>query len=346
MTMDNAHKKNCRNINSVAQNNADNFDEETDILINAIGEIDFRYIEEARLAVSPDSSRKISAAGWRKRLIHSPAAVLAASACLTLLVLAGASRAGILQNVLIPLSKNSSFSGEDSSANNMADAAEYVSEEINEVQKTDSDADAAGNAAAEAAENTTDYANEKTANEEKTADDVQEKNTEEKSLAESADTQILTVPPALNLYICGSSVSLETAGTEDTSCFSALQNEYHWTFQTGEKQEATASTSISDASCRIWNVPNLPVLSLKTGSSIDPQFDDAPPDSLSVRCLAASDLQTGDPEQHCVDISIQEDGTFTLPEKDRSYIVEITAVWDNDLYSGSCTYGFRADYTE
>ena len=96
----------------------------TDLFMDAIGSIDPQYIEEAHQAVSSGFSEKRPISCRIKRLIHSPAPVLAAAACLTLLVLAGASRTGILQDLFISSSKNSSLSCKEAAPDSMADAAE------------------------------------------------------------------------------------------------------------------------------------------------------------------------------------------------------------------------------
>lgn len=298
MTTDHEQKKNDR----------------TDLLMDAIGSIDPQYIEEAHQAVSSCFSEKRPVSCRIKRLIHSPAPVLAAAACLTLLVLAGASRTGILQDLFISSSKNTSLFGKEAASDSMTDVADtqiptappslYLSVSdsipVSEVQKTDP--------AEYAAETGKTAAVEKAADVEKSADEDKESRT--------------------------------------FSDVSALKNSYNWTWKNDVSGEPTTSTtSICDAEY-IWTTSDLPVLTLKQGSSITPDFGDVQPDSFSVRCLAASDQQAADPQQHCVDVAAQEDGSFTLPEADRSYIVEITAEWDNNLYSGSCTYGFRAEYEE
>lgn len=290
----------------------------TDLLMDAIGSIDPQYIEEAHQSVASGFSKKRPISCRIKRLIHSPAPVLAAAACLTLLVLAGVSRTGILQDLFISSSKNSSLSCKEAAPDSMADAAEtqiptsppslYLSVSdsipVSEVKKNDP---------AEHAAETVETAEIEIAAEGEKADDVEK--TDDKENRTFSD-------------------------------ISVLKNSYNWTWKndvTGEL--STSTTSICDANY-IWTSSDLPVLTLERGSSITPDFGDVQPDSFSVRCLAASDRQATDLQQHCVDIAVQEDGSFALPAADRFYIVEITAEWDDELYSGSCTYGFRAEYEE
>lgn len=311
----------------------------TDLLMDAIGGIDPRYIEEAEQAVSPDSSgQKLSqklTSGRKKKLFHSPAPALAAAACLTLLVLAGASRTGLLQNLLISAPEDSMLSGAFSLSDSISEESGYAAEEAAEIDTVgkdaaEKDADEKDIAKKDIAEKDTDR--EDVAEKEKVEKSADEENVVEKNAAEP----ILTAPPSMTLFVSGSS----------SSVFSVLKSSYNWTYP--GSADAERITSICDAD-QIWNISDLPVLSLKQGSSITPDFDDVQPDSFSVRCLAASDQRTADPQdpqQHCVSITVQEDGSFALPEADRSYIVEVTAEWENDLYSGSCTYGFRAEYTE
>ncbi|MDY2627248.1 MAG: hypothetical protein SOW08_02865 [Lachnospiraceae bacterium] len=292
----------------------------TDLFMDAIGSIDPQYIEEAHQAVSSGFSEKRPISCRIKRLIHSPAPVLAAAACLTLLVLAGASRTGILQDLFISSSKNSSLSCKEAAPDSMADAAEtqiptsppslYLSVgdsiPVSEVQKTDP---------AEHAAETVETAEVEKADDVEKTDDVEKADDKDKENRTFSDV-------------------------------SALKNSYNWTWKNDGSGELTTSTTSTCDADYIWTASDLPVLTIERGSSITPDFGDVQPDSFSVRCLAASDRQAADPQQHCVDITAQEDGSFTLPEADRFYIVEITAEWDDDLYSGSCTYGFRAEYEE
>lgn len=274
MTTDHEQKKNDR----------------TDLLMDAIGSIDPQYIEEAHQAVSSCFSEKRPVSCRIKRLIHSPAPVLAAAACLTLLVLAGASRTGILQDLFISSSKNTSLFGKEAASDSMTDVA---------------------------------------------------------------DTQIPTAPPSLYLSVSDSIPVSEVQKTDpaeyaaETGKTAAVEKAADVEKSADEDKESRTFSDVSALkNSYIWTTSDLPVLTLKQGSSITPDFGDVQPDSFSVRCLAASDQQAADPQQHCVDVAAQEDGSFTLPEADRSYIVEITAEWDNNLYSGSCTYGFRAEYEE
>lgn len=305
----------------------------TDLLMDAIGGIDPRYIEEARQAVSPDRSGKKLPIGWKKKLIHSPVPILAAAACLTILVLAGASRAGLLQNLLIYAPKNSMLSGEVSLSDSMSDESEYAAEEAAEkdrIREYTADKNAGGENAAEKNADGENAAGKDAAEKEAVSETQDNKSAAE---PEQEAEQLLTAPPSLTLLVSDSS----------SSGFSVLKTSYSW-IRPGSADGDLVST-ICDAD-QVWAISDLPVLSLKSGSTITPDFGDAPPDSFSVRCLAASDLPDDDPQQNCVSAAVQEDGTFTLPIKDRPCIVEITAEWDKDLYSGSCIYGFRAEYVE
>lgn len=294
-----------------------------ELLMDAIGAIDPRYIEEARQAVSGGSSGKNRTKLWKRRLLRSPAALLAAAACLTLLVLAGASRAGILQELLIISEKTGSTSNKTSASGGMAEIGEYDAEE--------------GTYSSE--EYIEEYVSAEYAGENENSaqgTDTEPSETEhtdniaEAEAAEQSVSQIPTAPPDLNLKISG------------TSVLCALKNSYQWTYRTEKEPEnhSTAACAASD----VWTASDLPVLSLTSGSSITLDFGDVPPDTISLRYLDVSDRQNTDSQQDFIDLSIENDGSFTLPEDIRSCIVEVTAQWDEDLYSGCCTYGFLAEY--
>lgn len=297
-----------------------------ELLMDAIGAIDPRYIEEARQAVSGSSSGKNHTGLWKRRLLHSPAALMAAAACLTLLVLAGASRAGILQELLIISEKTGSTADKTSVSGGMAEIGECDAEE-----------EAYSSEEYTAEKDTTADAVEKNGNSAQSADaepsETKSENAEAIAAAEAAEqsaSQVPTAPPDLNLKISG------------TSVLCALKNGYQWTYRTEKEPEnhSTAASVVSD----VWAASDLPVLSLKSGSSITLDFGDVPPDTISLRYLDVSGRQNTDSQQDFLDLSIENDGSFTLPEDIRSCIVEITAEWDKNLYSGSCTYGFLAEY--
>ncbi len=308
--------------------------EKKDILMDAIGSIDPKYIEEARQAVSPDSGRKSLFSRWSVKLAHSRTIQLTAAACLLLLVLTGASQTGILSDLIIFHSDRiQTFS--DRNISQEAQDKDTVKE--NEIAGSgDSQSDKSTSSHAQSSEATPEA--------EAAANIMPDKNPSDRYDSMS----VLTEPPMLSLYVLPSTEDYRIDRTEDEkitpyNSISVPRNNYEWTYDEGNGQK---TSSIACGSSDIWNSSDLPVLTLKSEEAIGLNFDDNPPDSLAIRCLPASKTGSDNLEAYYMEITPQEDGSISLPENELSCIVEITASWENEFYSGQCTYGFRTECTE
>lgn len=256
-------------------------DHKKELLIDAIENTNHKYIEETRQAVSSDSAQKTPFTRRIKRLAHAPAVQFTAAACLVLLVLAGASKSGLLSDFMIPHS----------------DSAETPQE----ISSGDSN-------------------------------------------QEAALQPVLTEPPELNLIAVTPDSSYDSQQEEQGSTriqdrISAAQNEYQWTYNLTTEPKSTFNVC-----SKPWAASDSPVLTLEHGSAIEPDFNGTPPDSLSIRCLPGSQTPSQTTRLSYTEIDPKEDGSFILPDDEAAYFIKITAVWDNDIYSGSCTYSFRAEY--
>lgn len=298
--------------------------EKKDLLMDAMGNINPQYIEEARQAVSDGTGPKSTPAERIRRLVSSPFCRFSAAACLMLIICISLSQSGILPDIFSDISKKNS-------------------------------------------RETTVFSN----------SDLSRTDLETENLSESAaNLSVLTEPPSLNLFAMAqvkgteketdskpetapeqnavSEQRTDSKGVkQDVSTYScsadsitALQNSYQWTCDAGNDQQRT---TIADCPYDIWNSPDLPVLTLTPGETIHLEFTGNPPDSLSIRYLSASEIsaQVSDTSRwNYMEVQLQEDNSISLPLEDNWYVVEISADWDNDLYYGSCIYGFRAEYTE
>ena len=269
-------------------------------LMEAIGEIDPKYIEEARQAASPEQGQKRSAV----RIL--------AAACLVLAIAYGIQKTGFLSGfTLFSEYEKSTGSGQASSGNS-------------------------GSQLLKANENT---ANE-TKEENETLNEYPESaaNENDTRTKQEADTILLAQPPILTLY-SGAVTESSSGDTESANFIDIRSTEYSWSC----KQEIQKQSSSLGSGTDLWTFASLPVLSASPGTELSLDFNEAEPDSCSIRYLSVSDAKKADRENFYQEIPLEKDGSFLLPEEENSYIIEIHAVWDNDIYEGDCIYGLKAD---
>ena len=293
-----------------------------DTLMDALSNIHPQYIEEARQAVSSESSdfsgnhkfRKFFNRTWLSKkirgLFHSSIARTAAAACLILLMIT----AGFHSQTLFTRIESGGFAG--SSKNEWAPSDIYTDSDPSDIY-TSSDPFVSENSpspqvspsetAAEAEKSALESGageKEKSAAEEKSS--AGEKRTVEDH---SGIDVVQEAPPDLTLSLSGSG---------DTSF-------------------------VACAASDVWNCSDLPVLTLNEKDSITLQFSENEPDSLIIRYLPASAAAESN-QTNTQEVSLSEDYTFQLPEKTGTYIVEIQVFWDKEIYEGNCTYGFQVQY--
>ena len=281
-----------------------------DTLMDALSNIHPQYIEEARQAVSSESSdfsgnhkfRNFFNRTWLSKkirgLFHSSIARTAAAACLILLMIT----AGFHSQTLFTRIESGGFAG--SSKNEWAPSDIYTDSDPSDIY-TSSDPFVSENSPSPQVSPS------------ETAEEAEKSTIEsgagekEKSAAEDCSGIAVAqeAPPDLTL-------SLNASG--DTSF-------------------------VACAASDVWNCSDLPVLTLNEKDSITLQFSENEPDSLIIRYLPASAAAESN-QTNTQEVSLSEDYTFQLPEKTGTYIVEIQVFWDKKIYEGSCTYGFQLQY--
>lgn len=285
-------------------------EEKINQFMEALGEIDPKYVEEARQAVLPGNTPKhsfsvASLLASIRRWIHSPAVRLVTAACLVLVLVYGVQKAGIL----------SSFSPFGASGGGV-DSSKFNSGDTSDSNRTGSINQESGEDSQAAGEN---------------------KKGNDNGIEEAAeDKTTSTEPPVLTLHASDETLRSDS-GHESTSFINIQSDEYSWSCS---QKDGSNSSSFGHGT-DIWNFASLPVFSTVSGNELTPDFNGIEPDSLSIRYIPSSEVKKADREERYQKITLKEDGSFQLPETENSYIVEIQAVWDNDTYEGDCTYRFK-----
>lgn len=306
-------------------------DEKLNRLMEAMGEIDPRYVEEARQAIAPESEKKhtcspASLLSFLCRWTHSSAARLAVTACLILLVVYGVQKIGMLSSF-----RGGSAGGADSnlfhSGSENSNLQTNWSEEKETISPENNGVSGSGDTAGEKG-----IADNKTSGH--TSDSNRADSSEQK---EEEQSEVLTKPPLLTLHVSDETFHLDP-NTEAADSIDIQSSDYVWSY--GKKEGSNASSLGQGTD--LWNLSNLPLVSLNSGNELIPDFNSVEPDSFSIRCIPASEVQKADRETYYQTLFLQKDGSFQLPEGEDTYIVEIHATWDNNTYEGDCTYRFQA----
>lgn len=301
-------------------------EEKINQFMEALGEIDPKYVEEARQAVLPGNTPKhtfsvSSLLASIRRWIHAPAVRLVTAACLVLVLVYGVQKAGILSS----FSPFGASSGEvdSSSSNSGATSASNRTDSINQESGKDDQVTREDNQVIR----------------EDSQVSEEDKKGKENEIEEAAeeDKTISTEPPVLTLHASDETLRSDS-DNESTSFINIQSDEYSWS-----SSQKDGSNSSFGSGTDIWNFANLPVFSTVSGNELTPDFNGIEPDSLSIRYIPSSEVKKADREERYQKITLKENGSFQLPETENSYIVEIQAVWDNDTYEGDCTYRFKVN---
>lgn len=319
--------------------------------MDALGEIDPKYVEEAGQAFSPESCKehifsidRLSASMCRWILF--PFVRLATAACLLLIIVIGVKKGGIFPD--FPFLSKSGSSGSSSFDVNDSEGTHIENELIDLPDDSDTDENTfpqnnvSDNSEKSAAESKTDkFAKEDTghSNSANSEGALSQRNDESEKRTPAAE------PPVLTLYTS----NLSEPAVENADALSITGSDYSWSYSKNEesygKEEGIRSSSHGQSSDQ-WTLASLTTLSLTPGSMITPDFNDIEPDSYTVRCIPASKAHKVNSEKDYLDIEAEGNGSFQLPEEENSYIVELYAVWDNKTYEGNCTYHFKVNFQE
>ncbi|MDO5410192.1 MAG: hypothetical protein Q4F21_07020 [Lachnospiraceae bacterium] len=330
-TNDTSRQTSCTRQKNSVRSDAKTKSDKTDILMDALNDIEPKYIEEAHQAFSTASKRS----NRLRHFIHSPVTRLTAAACLVLLIAVGGSKAEILPDFTSYFPFSSEKSAEKSSKGN--------SSKVSSLQGTipsDSSVNHAGQAPADkntplpeiASENQGCYLV------------LSSESTVTKS--NDASYALLTEPPELTITASKASA--------DQQIIQAVKNKSSWSYI---KKDGTTAASVNQKRFSVKNSTGLPSCSTDGKEAVVMNFGAVSPDTLSLRCWQISGRKVL--EQTEQKLYPDQNQKFQLPQKkmsnaetsseeisnaEVSYIIEITAAWDQAEYSGECIYGFKITY--
>lgn len=324
-------------------------EEKMNQFMEALGDIDPKYVEEARQAVSPEAAKKRSSCRYFasiRQWNHSPAARILATACLILVIAYGARKAGILSS--ITFSGDSAESSLNQFRSDLPEPDSQLSEELEELNSKDDPNTSNNSIIEDSSQNDSSNYDE---NENSPAaedailssdEDQQNESSTEKDIKEETAAVTASKPPILTLYT-SNKMELSNPDEKNTNSVDIQSNDYSWSY--GLQSDARLS-SFSNGTDE-WNLANMTAFSLSHGSMISLDFNGIEPDSVSVRCIPASEAKKANREELYLELTAEEDGSFQLPEEEESYLVEIKAVWynkHNNSYEGNCTYYVKVNF--